>query len=58
MISVSKVLFSSLLVYLLWRWTLGSEVVIKIIVDTILFFLSYKLQYTWVFKNIKNKDKK
>ncbi|MBU0279116.1 glycosyltransferase [Gemella sp. zg-1178] len=54
-ISLSKIFLSSFLVYLLWKWTSGSETVIKIIIDTILFFLSYRLQYTWVFKNIKNK---
>lgn len=37
-------------VSILWKATRGSETVIKIIVDTVLFLFSYRIQRIWVFK--------
>lgn len=52
---ISKVLLSSLLVYLIWNYTQFKESSIKVVVDTLLFFLSYRLQMSWVFRKNKNK---
>lgn len=41
---------SALLVTLVFTWLHWNETVIKIIVDTILFFISFQIQREWVFK--------
>ena len=38
------------------RWTGFPSPVVKIVIDTILFFISYKIQQMWVFKKNKDKD--
>ena len=37
-------------------WTGFPSPVVKIVIDTILFFISYKIQQMWVFKKNKDKD--
>ena len=44
---------SSVCVKLLFDLTLINESVIKIVVDTILFFISFNIQREWVFKKSK-----
>ena len=39
------------LVFVIWNMTNMSETVIKIIVDTVLFLISYQIQRKWVFRN-------
>lgn len=46
-------LLSSFSVSLLWKITNVNETTIKIIVDTILFLISYRIQRTWVFKKTR-----
>lgn len=41
---------SAALVAIIWHLLGGSETVIKIIVDTLLFFISYQIQRRWVFR--------
>lgn len=44
---------SAALVAIIWHLLGGSETVIKIIVDTLLFFISYQIQRRWVFRKEK-----
>ena len=46
---VIQMLVSGILVSILYNWLGISEVIIKIIVDTILFFVNYKIQRLWIF---------
>ena len=41
---------SAALVAIIWHLLSGSETAIKIIVDTLLFFISYQIQRRWVFR--------
>ncbi len=48
---IGQMITSALCVLLIWEITKYSEVSIKIFVDIILFFISFKIQQNWVFKN-------
>ena len=41
---------SAALVAAIWHALSGSETAIKIVVDTLLFFISYQIQRRWVFR--------
>ena len=43
-------LLSAVLVSIVWKYTKYPETSIKIVVDSILFLLSYFIQQRWVFK--------
>ncbi|WP_427170699.1 bifunctional glycosyltransferase family 2/GtrA family protein [Fusobacterium nucleatum] len=47
---VIQLLISALFVTVVWKYTKYSETIIKIVVDSILFLLSYFVQQRWVFK--------
>lgn len=49
-LAIVQMSLSAALVAIIWNILAGSETVIKIIVDTILFFISYQIQRRWVFK--------
>lgn len=53
---IFQMLLSSFSVSLLWKITNVNETIIKIIVDTILFLISYRVQRTWVFKKTRKKN--
>lgn len=50
---IFQMLLSSFSVSLLWKITNINETTIKIVVDTILFLVSYRVQRAWVFKKRK-----
>ena len=45
-----QMLLSAAMVTAIWKMLSGSETAIKIVVDTILFLVSYQIQRRWVFK--------
>lgn len=51
---VVQMILSALLVSVVWHLLGGSETIIKICVDTVLFFVSYQVQRRWVFKYGEN----
>ena len=52
-LAVIQMVMSAALVSLIWHAFLGSETAIKIMVDTLLFFISYQIQRRWVFRKEK-----
>lgn len=49
-LALVQMLISAILVSYIWSQQGGAEVIIKIIVDTILFLISYQVQQKWVFR--------
>lgn len=52
-LSIALIIASSLGVYIIWRVFGGAETIIKIFLDTILFFANYTLKRKWVFNENK-----
>lgn len=50
---VGQLMVSSILVNGFVRLFMANETLVKFVVDTLLFFISYKIQQTWVFHNKK-----
>lgn len=49
-LAIVQMILSAVLVSAVWHIIFGSETIIKIVVDTILFFVSYQIQRRWVFR--------
>ena len=49
-LAIFQMLLSAVMVTVIWNIFSGSETAIKIVVDTILFLVSYQVQRRWVFK--------
>ena len=49
-LAIVQMILSAILVSAVWHIIFGSETIIKIVVDTILFFVSYQIQRRWVFR--------
>lgn len=47
---IVQMLLSAVLVSIVWKYTKYTETGIKIVVDSVLFLLSYFVQQRWVFK--------
>ena len=47
---IVQMLLSAILVTMVWKYTKFPETSIKIVVDSVLFLLSYFVQQRWVFK--------
>lgn len=50
-LAIVQLALSATLVFVFWKMTNMSETFIKIIVDTVLFLISYQIQRKWVFRN-------
>ncbi len=48
---IIQVIMSGLLVTIIYKLINISETLIKIIIDTVLFFIGYRIQRKWIFKN-------
>lgn len=50
LLCVAQASISALLVTYLFHWFMQSEVITKVVVDSVLFFFSFKIQQEWVFR--------